>query len=489
MRIIKCLTSAAAFILIMAAPVCAMAPYQNYTYDFEGMPNAESNAYVPEQVITGSSLNLSNFNSPSDIFVDQAGNLYISDTGNNRIIRTDKNYKVQKIIRQFTSNGKTDQLNRPTGIFVNAKGNLYIADTGNKRVVVLSKDGKLLMTIGNPKSSQVSMDFVYTPTKVAVDFADRVFVVSKNCTEGIMEFDQNGSFLGYYGAIKTQSSLVNAFWKAIATKKQKQSMALTIPTEYSSIDIDSKGFVYGTVSAIDTTNNFSGDLFIHKLNPMGADVLKRYGFYPPMGDVEYDYSGNIMKISKLCDILVLPDGIYSVLDSYRGRIFTYDSDGDLLYIFGSMGTSLGQFGNPVALAETADNHYLVLDNKYDQIVEFKPTDYSRLLLRAVIDDYQRNYTDSEKQWNELLRYTSKSELIFDKIGLSSINRKDYKSAMKYLKLADDRTNYSEAYKYYRAEMMNRYFGPLMTVLIILIVMFMVWRSIQKHRKPREETKR
>lgn len=54
------------------------------------------------------------------------------------------------------------------------------------------------------------------------------------------------------------------------------------------------------------------------------------------------YSG----ASRIIDVVVREKGIYSVIDSTRGRIFTYDHEGNLLYIFGGIGSQEGTFDTP-----------------------------------------------------------------------------------------------------------------------------------------------
>jgi hypothetical protein len=56
-----------------------------------------------------------------------------------------------------------------------------------------------------------------------------------------------------------------------------------------------------------------------------------------------------MPSTSFVDIAARPDGLYSVLDRQRGRIFTYESDGHLLYVFGGLGTTESTFRVPVAL--------------------------------------------------------------------------------------------------------------------------------------------
>jgi uncharacterized protein (TIGR03437 family) len=85
------------------------------------------------------------FNSPGGIAADAHGNFYIADTGNNRIrvIGSDGN------VRTIAGTGAADfdgdggpalsaVLNGPTGLLVDASGNIWIADTGNNRIRELS---------------------------------------------------------------------------------------------------------------------------------------------------------------------------------------------------------------------------------------------------------------------------------------------------------------------------------------------------------------
>ena len=78
---------------------------------------------------------------PLGIFVDSSGDLFIADTGNHRIRRVDSS----GIITTVAGNGAMDysgdkgpasaaSLSRPSSIFVDSKGDLYVADTGNDRI-------------------------------------------------------------------------------------------------------------------------------------------------------------------------------------------------------------------------------------------------------------------------------------------------------------------------------------------------------------------
>ncbi len=77
---------------------------------------------------------------PREIALTSDGNVLISDTGNNRVIEytADGEY-VRQFGKKGTSGSATD-LNEPVSIVTNSAGDIYLADFWNKRIVVLDKD-------------------------------------------------------------------------------------------------------------------------------------------------------------------------------------------------------------------------------------------------------------------------------------------------------------------------------------------------------------
>src|SRR5262249_23646988 len=81
-------------------------------------------------------------NNPSGIALDAAGNLFIADRGNHRVRRVDA---MTKMITTIAGDGNagfagdnglaaTAVLNSPSDVAVDAAGNVYIADSSNNRV-------------------------------------------------------------------------------------------------------------------------------------------------------------------------------------------------------------------------------------------------------------------------------------------------------------------------------------------------------------------
>jgi sugar lactone lactonase YvrE len=105
---------------------------------------------------THSSLRL---NGSGGVATDAAGNLYIADTGNNRIRRVDLSGTITTIagsgLRGFSGDGGRAiraALNSPAGLAVDAENNIYIVDNGNQRIRKVSVDGIIQTVAGNGKT-------------------------------------------------------------------------------------------------------------------------------------------------------------------------------------------------------------------------------------------------------------------------------------------------------------------------------------------------
>jgi sugar lactone lactonase YvrE len=88
----------------------------------------------------------SNLSKPAGVAVDGAGNVIIADTGNNQIVEVPivggapSNTAQVAIVSSSTSIAGS-KLSGPAGVTVDGQGNLYIADTGNNRIVFVPYNG------------------------------------------------------------------------------------------------------------------------------------------------------------------------------------------------------------------------------------------------------------------------------------------------------------------------------------------------------------
>ena len=125
--------------------------------------------------------------SPSGVAVDSAGNLYVADLGNHRIRKISAGI-IRTVAGTGTSGYNGDsipaasaQLDGPWGVAVDASGNLYIADTGNNRIRKVA--GGVISTVAGDAGFAYGGDNVpatstslYAPFGVALDASGNLYI-------------------------------------------------------------------------------------------------------------------------------------------------------------------------------------------------------------------------------------------------------------------------------------------------------------------------
>lgn len=451
-------------------------PYDTYNYTYWEDIALTPAAYVPVGTVTGATVDTDEFNEPQDLCVAPDGLVYVADTKNNRIVVLDeKMSKTLRVIDSFDRDGAQDGFDAPTGVCVSENMQLYVADSNHKRVVVLTPEGGFVKIIDNPQSEILEEGFDFVPLKVTVDYADRVYVIAKNAFEGILVFESDGQFTGYFGTIDVKITLWEKFWKRLASKEERSKQQLYIPTEFTGIDIDDDGFVYA--SNIDS----DGVQGVRRLNPRGEDVIQKGENENLGGDLIVGAYGTYSGPSEFTDVTYRGKGIYSLLDRKRGRIFTYDREGNLLYIFGGLGSQEGTFNTPVAI-EAVGDQIIVLDAYNNSIVRFGETEYGSLINDAVGLRYDGDETEAISKWQQVLKLDENNELANTGIGKAYLTAGENRTAMKYLKLGRNRKYYSVAWKRYRNELLIAHINVIMTAVIVLIIAYLVYAKLLKKRR-------
>jgi hypothetical protein len=129
---------------------------------------------------------------PSGVAVDAAGNLYIVDTGNSRVRKVSPSGTITTVAGSgtygFSGDGgqATDaDLSSPTGVAVDAAGNLYITDQGNQRVRKVSTTGTITTVAGDGTTGfsgdggPATNASLNLPTGVAVDAAGNLYITDQ----------------------------------------------------------------------------------------------------------------------------------------------------------------------------------------------------------------------------------------------------------------------------------------------------------------------
>ena len=162
----------------------------------------------------------------------------------------------------------------------------------------------------------------------------------------------------------------------------------------------------------------------------------------------------IAKPSDFVDIAVDEEGVYYALDAEYGRIFAYDEEGNMLFVFGGIHTGqVGTFSSPSAVV-FVDNNLYVLDKGRCTVTAFSPTEHT-FTIHSAIDAYlDKDYEQSILLWEDVLRMNSNFDLAYMKSGYAYYRMNRYEEAMKYFKIANARKEYSKAYKPFHKKYSN-----------------------------------
>ncbi len=467
-------------------------PYITYNYDYWQNVVYTPAAYIPDGKLDGNAIvneegeSIGAFKSPADIYVASDELIYIVDSGNNRIVRLhQEDYSYVDTIDGFTNaNGAWETFKAPEGICHSddPNGMIYIADTGNYRIVILDSELKLVDIIENPQNGDnvLGEGFVFAPQKLVVDYAERLYVIAKNTEEGIMIFGTNHEFESFFGTITVSLTTWDRVWRKLSTKTQRSKQTLNISTEYSGMDVDPNGFVYA--SYLDETGLQS----VMRLNPKGKDVIKKGYNQNVGGDLDIvetnEYSGKVQAV----DVVYRDHGIYSFLDRKRGRIFTYDHEGNLLYIFGGLGSQEGCFKAPVAIEQNVNGQIMVPDSTQNVVLLFKPTEYGLLINEAVGLRHDGDEKQAVALWERVLEYDSNFELAYIGLGKAYLSAGDNEKAMEYLELGMSRQYYSIAFRRYRNEFLVNNLDWMLTVALILVIGIFVFVKVKNRKNYKDD---
>jgi uncharacterized protein (TIGR03437 family) len=150
--------------------------------------------------------------------VDSSGNVYIADPGDMRVRKVDTSGKITTVAGNSTTLGlgsfsgdggaaTSAGLNSPYGVALDSKGNMYIADSGNQRIRKVDTSGKISTIAGvgfvtgsdTGDGGPATKAELHAPTDVAVDSAGNVYIadseqVRQINTSGIINSVAHGFF-------------------------------------------------------------------------------------------------------------------------------------------------------------------------------------------------------------------------------------------------------------------------------------------------------
>lgn len=423
---------------------------------------------------------------------------------------------------------------------------IYIADTQNSRILKVNKLTYVVedvcLTPANTTFKQLYLDSTvlqdvslrqFKPTKITVSPTGRVYAIAEQVYEGIIEFNKQGDYNRYLGQNDVVTNPLKEMLREYLTEEQLASFALTLPPLFTSISTDTKGFIYATSYPDTESGTVTGQNMVKAINTSGKDCMKRNGYVAPNGDAVYISSSQnskaILGPSYLVDVAVNKDGNFTVVDEVRGRLFTYDLDGNLLYIAGDQpgGTKQNASGlseniiKPVAIdymyrsytnadGETINDQLIIVaDQQSKSLMYYETTEFGRLVNEATAA-YNRGVDTREEAiavraiWEEVRQRNTNYELAYLGIGKCILVESDYvegktvkditneqlklyQEAMQNFRLAHSGTYYSKAFGRYRDQILSDNFSWIMTAAVIIAVGIAGW-TVYKTIKAKQAKK-
>jgi sugar lactone lactonase YvrE len=293
------------------------------------------------------------FNTPSALAVDGEGNLYVADTGNNRIRRVTPDGRATTLagdgIAGFRDGPAAQaEFDAPVGVAVDPQGNVYVADTYNDRIRVVSKDGvvKTIAGAGSPgyaDGDAPTAALFDTPCAVAVSDAGEVYVADTG-NNRLRKITKDGQVLTLAVSAPPDAS------PPANIQPEGTPKADATPDATTTRDAESAG-------TSDTTNPVAGD----NAKPAANSTAP-------------------FELSKPAGLVVTSDGFLYVTELDRARVVQVAPDGAARRIAGlgsgfadGDGETTARFNQPAGIAIAPDGSLVVADSANYLVRRVSPT--------------------------------------------------------------------------------------------------------------------
>lgn len=406
---------------------------------------------------------------PKDIYYKK-GCLYVADSGNGRIIRLNLSNKEQTVIGEGV-------LVNPTGIFVCDDLSLYVADPNIPAIVCFSADGRELGRIVRPDSYLFNEQTVYQPKNVIVTSQGNIFAVGQGSYQGIMQFDRDGVFQGFFAANKRDLTFFETLQELILSDEQKDQQLSRFPRSVENIDLADKDTVLSVTQADNQKSDSSklqNYLKLHNMNGInimsaGSAMSEEWNFT----DVAYGIYDNIYALTA------------------TGLIYEYDKSGNLLFSFGGRAVSsdrMGLFTSAAAITVDENGIIYVLDSERARVQTFFPTEFANVTHQAIYELSEGNYESSGEIWESVLRLNGNSDIAHLGYGKALLYQGEYSAAMEHFKICKNKKYYSQAFWEIRNEWMNKYMSYILAGIALAAILAGIYGRLRKKGRNTENAK-
>lgn len=401
--------------------------------------------YLPDKIIDGNEMEVP-LSTPSDLLITDGGDVYIADSGNNRIVQLDGKGRYVRSIGDDEGVGK---LNGPEGVFVDQDGAIYVANTGAGTIVKYAADGSVIQAFAKPESNVLGDSYHFLPSKLVVDRRGVMYIVVKDTHQGLLRMNPEGRFTGFFGANKTKLTWLDRLKRSVLSKEMLAKETAKRPNSIQNVTLGKDGFLYTTSSGK------ANDGQLKKLNAGGFDSFQNKQF----------------KEYHLIDMTVDSRGFLYGMDRVSGYLAIYDPTGQILFYFGGADKTARQIGTvsySTSIAINANHDIWVTDSSTNLIHIYKRTGFGDTFLTAAHYYYEGDYEASRPYWNEVIQYNGMINMSYNGLGKIALQEQNYELAMEYFKQSYDAEGYSDAFWSIRYEWLQQNFVVALVSLLAAI---------------------
>lgn len=206
------------------------------------------------------------FDHPADVFANPL-TVYVADKNNHRIKRFDKNLNFISSLYTRDSDDSAERFGYPLSCATSNQGDLYVTDSENERIIKFDSFGKFEQNFGGMDAGKYMLN---TPTQLAVSSNNNIYVIDDSV---IVVFDQFGNGIKKIHFDSPLKCIRILFDNLIATSQEKilyLNLNL-IDEEFSELKLIGLNEKFEIVSAILFGNN------LYVLTPNSILVFKEAG--------------------------------------------------------------------------------------------------------------------------------------------------------------------------------------------------------------------
>ncbi|MCK5397632.1 MAG: DUF835 domain-containing protein [Thermoplasmata archaeon] len=323
---------------------------------------------------------------PTDIDVDDQGNIYIVDRGNHRVQIFDSNLTHLNTIGTSRESGSDDnRFSYPSGIAV-ANNRICVVDSGNHRVQIFDLEGSYITTLGTPGQAGYNDTEFDSPKNIAVDGDGKVYVTDCG-NQRIQIFDNlddniADDTIGTTGTAGTGNNEFNNPY-GIAILNNRIYVSDSANHRVQILDMNGNWVdTIGQTGRIGSTNDLlfypygvdadsSGNVYVADHKNHRIQIFDNTGAYSNTIGVTSEFGRGNAYLNNPHNVAISSDRIL-VADYENNRVQIYDLDGNHLRTIGSglIQAEHTDFNDPRDVTVGSDGKVYVADRKNHRVQIF-----------------------------------------------------------------------------------------------------------------------